>query len=104
MRNFFYKNNFYHLLKLSAKSFKIFLFDSRIFYDVFEIISIKIASFNDSQKEYVLVLDELFLTEGINYEVAFKSFIGSVTLPEHKGIDNHGLVFMLSEIFSQTIA
>jgi len=49
----------------------------------------------------------MFLTEGINYDVASKSFIGNVTLPEHEGIANHGLVFMLGGISSrwkQTVA
>lgn len=49
----------------------------------------------------------MFLTEGINYDVASKSFIGNVTIPEHNGVANHGLVFMLGGISSrwkQTIA
>lgn len=82
-------------------------FSSGILEDVFEMLSIKIASFNNFEKECVLVLDEMFLTEGMNYDVASKSFIGNVTLPEHEGIANHGLVFMLGGISSrwkQTVA
>lgn len=82
-------------------------FQSGILDEVFKMMSIKIVSLNDKQTDCVLILDEMFLTEGLIYDVATKSFIGNVTLPDHEGVANHGLVFMLGGISSrwkQTVA
>jgi len=49
----------------------------------------------------VLALDEMFITEGITYDVGPKTFIGDVTLPQHQGIATHGLVFMLGGVSSR---
>jgi len=69
-------------------------------------LSIKIASLKNFEKEFVLVLDEMFLTEGMNFNVASKLFIGNVTLLEHEGITNHSLVLILggmSICWNQTV-
>lgn len=49
----------------------------------------------------------MYINEGIVYDVGSKAFVGNVTLPEHEGVANHGLVFMLGSISSrwkQTVA
>lgn len=69
--------------------------------EIFSMITLKISSLNEFEKDCVLVLDEMFITEGINYDVASKTFIGEVTLPQHKGNATHGLVFMLGGISSR---
>jgi len=54
-----------------------------------------------------LVLDEMYINEGKVYDVASKTFLENVTLPDHEGVANHGLVFMLDDISSrwkQTVA
>jgi len=70
-------------------------------------MKLKIDTMNDFQKDCVLVLDEMFITEGITYDVGTKTFIGDVTLPQHQGVATHGLVFMLGGVSSrwkQTVA
>ncbi|XP_008190218.1 uncharacterized protein LOC103312019 [Acyrthosiphon pisum] len=70
-------------------------------------LAIKVSTLNDTEKECVLVLDEMFLVEGLVYDISSKSFVGNVTLPEHNGVVNHALVFMLAGISSrwkQTVA
>lgn len=70
-------------------------------------MSLKITTLNEFEKDCVLVLDEMFITEGITYDVASKTFIGDITLLQHQGIATHGLVFMLGGISSrwmQTVA
>lgn len=70
-------------------------------------MSLKVSSFNVYEKDCVLALDEMFITEGYSYDVASKTFVGKVTLPQHSGTATHGLVFMLGGISSrwkQTVA
>jgi len=70
-------------------------------------LSIKVSMLNDFEKDCFLVLDEMYINEGIVYDVASKTFLGNVTLPDHEGVSNHGLVFMLGGISSrwkQTVA
>lgn len=56
---------------------------------------------NDYEKDCFLVLDEMCITEGIVYDVGLKTFLGNVTLPDHEGIANYGIVFMLGGISSR---
>lgn len=70
-------------------------FHSGILDEIFTMMKLKIANMNDYEKHCVLVLDEMFITEGITYDVGTKTFIGDVTLPQHQGMATHGLVFML---------
>ncbi|VVC30477.1 Transposase protein [Cinara cedri] len=64
-------------------------------------LAIKVSTMNDNLKECILVLDEMFLVECVSYDVSLKSFIGNVTLPNHNGVANHALVFMLTGILSR---
>lgn len=64
-------------------------------------LAIKVSTLNDTEKECVVVLDEMFLVQGLVYDVSSKSFLGNVTLPEHNGVANHALVFMLAVVSSR---
>jgi len=82
-------------------------FNSGILHDVFEMLSIKVCMLNNFEKDCFLVLAEMYINEGIVYDVASKTFLGNVTLTDHEGVANHGLLFMLGGISSrwkQTVA
>lgn len=54
-----------------------------------------------------LTMDEMSITSKFEYDLSSKQVLGSVNLPNHKGVATHGLVFMLSGIclrWKQTVA
>jgi hypothetical protein len=73
-------------------------FDSGILTEVFEFLYIKVQSFNDHEKDCMLVMDECVITEGNQYDSALNKYFGEVTLPEHVALANHVLVFMLGGV------
>lgn len=82
-------------------------FHSGILDEIFSLMSLKVTTLNEFEKDCVLVLHKMFITEGITYDVASKAFIGDVTLLEHQGVATHGLVFMFGGVSSrwkQTVA
>jgi hypothetical protein len=76
-------------------------FNSGILTEVFNFLKIKVESFNEIQKDCVLVLDELAITPGKYYDTSMNMYFGDVTLPLHAGIATHVLVFMLAGINSR---
>jgi hypothetical protein len=73
-------------------------FYSGILTEVFEFLYIKVQSFNDHEKDCMLVMDECAITEGNQYDSALNKYFGEVTLPEHVALANHVLVFMLGDV------
>ena len=58
-------------------------------------------------RDVVVMWDEMSLTKGVQYAPGLQRWYGEVTLPEHEGIANKGLVFMLAGItvrFKQVLA
>lgn len=50
-------------------------FDSGILEEIITMMKLKIANMNDFEKDCVLVLDEMFITEGITYDVGTKTLL-----------------------------
>lgn len=73
-------------------------FDSGCLDEIFDILSLKIKQLPDDDKDCVLLFDEMAIQSGTDYCPNLKKFVGNVTLPEHTGIANHALVFMLAGV------
>lgn len=73
-------------------------FDSGILHEVFRFLSFKMESFNENEKDCILVLDEMAITPSNTYDTSLNKYFGQVTLPGHSGIATHVLVFMLAGI------
>ncbi|XP_047123382.1 uncharacterized protein LOC124806463 [Hydra vulgaris] len=81
-------------------------FQSSILTEVFEFMKTKVNAMKIHEKECVLILDEMSITES-DYDTSTSYYYGVVTLPEHYGQANHALVFMLGGIstrWKQTVA
>lgn len=76
-------------------------FNSGILHEVIETMAIKVQAMNKKERDCVLVLDEMSLTENTEYDVKTGSFIGEVTLPGHTGIASHALTFMIAGLNSR---
>ena len=82
-------------------------FQSGILTEVFDFMKTKVDVMKINEKECVLILDEMSITESVDYDTSTSSYYGFVTLPEHYGQANHALVFMLGGIstrWKQTVA
>lgn len=85
-------------------------FTSGISNESFQFLQLKISCFkSDRDKDCLIVLDEISITSGIQYDSSLADFIGYVTLPGHndKELATHDLVFMLAGIshrWKQTVA
>lgn len=49
-----------------------------------------------SERDCVLLLDEMSITPRVEFNMSTGSMLGEVTLPGHRGRATHALVFMLS--------
>jgi hypothetical protein len=89
------KQNFpYPSVRILQRRLKRLKFDSCILTHVFNFLNIKIESFNEIQKDCVLVLDEMAITPGKCYDTSMSMHFGENTLPLHAGIATYALVFM----------
>lgn len=85
-------------------------FTSGISDEIFQFLKFKISSFkSDKDRDCLIVLDEISITSGIQYDASVADYIGYVTLSDHnsKELATHGLVFMLAGIshrWKQTVA
>ncbi|XP_065642239.1 uncharacterized protein LOC136073890 [Hydra vulgaris] len=82
-------------------------FQSGILTEVFEFMKTKVNAMKIHEKECVLILVEMSITESVDCDTSTSSYYGVVTLPEHYGQANHALVFMLGGIstrWKQTVA
>jgi hypothetical protein len=96
------KQNFpYPSVRTLQRRLKRLKFNSGILTEVFNFLKIKVESFNEIQKDCVLVLDEMAITPGKYYDTSMNMYFGDVTLPLHAGIATHVLVFMLAGINSR---
>lgn len=75
-------------------------FTSSISDEIFQFLQLKISTFKfDKDKDCLIVLDEISITSGIQYDASVADYISYVTLPGHnsKELAIHGLVFMLAD-------
>lgn len=84
------------------REFKIeFKIEPGLIDEVFDFLNIKISHFKkDTDKDCILVLDEMCITSGIFYDNSSKKFIGKVTLPDNNK-QEACLVIMLAGIASR---
>lgn len=73
-------------------------FESGILIEILDILKIKVSTFEEQEKESVLLLDEMFLKEGIEYDFSNNTYIRNVTFPYCEGKATQALVFMIGGI------
>jgi len=61
-------------------------FDSGVLCEVFQFLSIKVATMHPLERECCLTLDEMSITSSVEYDSRIGRFLGDVTLPEHTGL------------------
>ena len=76
-------------------------FESGILSEILEFLKLKVATFNEHEKECVLLLDEMAITEEIQYDCSINKYVGDVTFPNSQGRANQALVFMIGGISSR---
>lgn len=76
-------------------------FESGILDEIFSLLSHKVPTMEDADKNCVLIFDEMAIQPGVNYCNNLKKFVGSITLPGHSGVANHIMVFMLAGLKSR---
>lgn len=68
---------------------------------IFQFLQLKINCFkSDRDRDCLIVLDEINIILGIQYDVSVVDYISYVTLPDHNSEEHatYGLVFMLADI------
>ena len=78
-----------------TRRIKLIKFYYGILQEVFEMMSIKAKTLNEHEKFCGIVLDEMSIKEGFDYDASTDQFLGEVNLPSHFGMPTKGLVFML---------
>jgi hypothetical protein len=89
------------------RSIQDFKFDSGILDEVFNFLSIKVATLRAEERECCLTVDEMSIKPSVELDNRSGCFLGNVTLPGHSGTATHSLVFMLAGIttrWKQTVA
>ena len=85
-------------------------FQPGILHDVFDFLKIKIENFKDErEKDCCLILDEMAITPGQNYDNTTSNYIGFITVGDEPSstFATHALVFMVAGVLSrwkQTVA
>ena len=71
-----------------------------LFQEVINLLGEKLENSPEQLKLFSLTLDEMSLKSGsgIDYDLKTDSYIGNVTLPDHKGPASKALVFQLASI------
>lgn len=85
-------------LRTLRRKMEVVDFEPGILTEVFENLKIKVSELKQEERECCLTLDEMSITASVEYDNSSGRVLGDVTLPDHKGIATHGLVFMLSGI------
>lgn len=91
-------------LRVLRRKLENWKFESGKPQEVFKFLKLKVAQFNkEIDKDCLLVLDEISITEGLCYDPANGTFVGNVNLPGHVETElaTHGLVIMLCGIASR---
>ena len=94
-------------LRTLRRSIQFVKFESGILAEVFHFLAIKVRDMSIHERECCLTLDEMSITPGVEFDTRSGHFIGDVTLPDHKGVATHSLVFMLGGVttrWKQTVA
>lgn len=90
-----------------------FKFTPGILTEMFDILKIKISVLSEQERHAVLMLDEIQLTKGMDFDPSTGRIMGTPTVPPTKGstrdnaLATHGLVFMLGGLstrWKQTVA
>ena len=81
-----------------TRRIKLIKFDYGILQEVFDMMAIKTKTLDEYEKFCGIVLDEMSIKEGFDYDASTDQFLGQVNLPSHFGMATKGLVFMLVEI------
>ena len=82
-------------------------FQPGVLTHVFELLKLKVQGLTKEERLCCLTLDEMSLTQKVEYDISSGELVGDVTLPRHFGSADHALVFMLGGVTSrwkQTIA
>jgi hypothetical protein len=82
-------------------------FENGILYEVFHFLSFKASSMIAEERMCCLTLDEMSITQSVEFDNRTGRFMGDVTLPQHSGSATHALVFMIGGIttrWKQTVA
>jgi len=66
--------------------------------EVFEMLSVRVSTLNYCEDRVCLVLDEMKIEEGCQYDPNLKQNIGDVTLPGHEGVADHACTWMIGSI------
>ncbi|XP_040358556.1 uncharacterized protein LOC120843569 [Ixodes scapularis] len=64
--------------------------------EVFEVLKRKVQTMEDIEKDCVLFMDEMEISQGFDHDSSLDRIFGSTTLPESRvNVANHALVFMV---------
>jgi len=77
------------------KKFGKLQFESDILNEMFQFFKFKASSFQNTDKEYGLVLDEMSITPKIVYDSSTNTRLINITFPNQIGIATHILTFMI---------
>ena len=83
-------------LRTLRRKLKALDYHPGILQDVFNMFPSKIATMNETDKYCVLVMDEMSIKPGYDFDMSTQQYIGGITLPGEQGMATHGLVFMLA--------
>lgn len=64
----------------------------------FSFLKIKVSAMKPEERECCLILDEMCITAGLQYDRSSSCLRGDVTLLEHSGTATHALVIMLAGV------
>lgn len=74
-------------------------FESGVLHEVFDFLQIKVSKMTDFDKECVVIVDEMSIERGTQYDPSVKKIIGNVTFPSTTTrLAKNGLVVMLAGI------
>jgi len=82
-------------LRTLRRNLENFKFESGISNEMFQFLKFKASSFQNTDKECGLVLDEMSITPKIVYDSSTNTRLGNITFPNQTGIATHILTFMI---------
>ncbi|XP_055535083.1 uncharacterized protein LOC129724340 isoform X2 [Wyeomyia smithii] len=91
----------YPSVRTQQKHLENFHFDSGILDETFTLLSSKVESMTEAERDCGLVLDEMSIDQSLSFCSNNKKFFGGVTIPTQSGKATHGLVIMLVGIASR---
>jgi len=77
-----------------------FTFKPGLLHEVFDLLEVKVRTMKPKEKRCMVVLDEVSLKIGWNYDQKSGTCYGDVTLPNHEGPATHALAFMIGGVSS----